>query len=110
MLVTSDYKLNRAVFTQAIRMLRPAYDVREVVPEEMDAAVRSGRPWLVICSSVTTTIEALVPAWILLPLEGHEQAAVSVHGRRRDLPIPPLEDVLSLIDELWTTVAPQFPR
>jgi len=105
-LVTSDYKLHRQAFTYAIEQLRPDYNVREVIPEAMDGTVRSERPWLVICSTVTPTIAEMVPAWILLPLEGHESASVSVFGSRRDMATPPFEEVVSIIDDLWVTVAP----
>ena len=104
-LVGTDYTLYRDVFTGALRALRPDFAVREVLPEEIDTAVRSERPWLVICSTVVRAIEEVAQAWIVLPAGGDEAAEVGVQGLRQAVPSPTFDELLTMIDELWLELA-----
>ncbi len=101
LLIGSELALYREVLAGVFTALRPEVPVHAVAPAELDATVLCLRPWLVICSAVSTVVEGLAHAWILIHAEGSRDATVSVGGERRTIPSPTIEELLRLVDEVW---------
>ena len=98
LLIGNSLPLYREVLTGTLRTLRPDVPVRSVAPADLDAAVACLRPWLVICSALSSVVEELAPAWIMLNPDEEPATLVSVAGERRVIPHPTLDELVELVD------------
>ncbi len=105
-LIGNNPPLYREVLAATFRQLRPEFVVCAVLPADLDDYVCIFQPWLVICSTVSTTISSHSPAWIALFPEDKDEAIVSVDGRRRSIPNATVLELLSVLDE----VCPQIGK
>jgi hypothetical protein len=101
LLIESELALYRDALSGFLAALRPSVPVQTVTLAELETAIACRRPWVLICSVVTTLIEDLVPRWILIHPSGESPSLVSVAGQRRSIAHPTIEELLHLVDELW---------
>lgn len=106
-LIGTQLPLYREVLASTFRAMRPDLVVRAVPQEDLDATVRQLRPLLVICSSVSSTITDLSPAWITLYPEERDEALISVAGNHRTIPGASVLDLLKVMDEAKASLYPK---
>ncbi len=103
--VGNEHSLYREVLSNSVTALRPEMAVFNVSPVDLDPLVRCLQPHLVICSALSADIERRAGAWILLHPDHEQTTIVGVHGERRVMPHPQLDELLHLIDDLLLLVA-----
>jgi hypothetical protein len=79
--------------------MRPALEVYETEPEELDREVTRLRPGFVVCSHVTSVVEALVPVWVELYPECEAPSRVSFWGEITTVADLQLTDLLAFLDQ-----------
>lgn len=95
----------RETIAAMLRALRPGIEVMEIDPQEIDAAVESAAPDLVICSWVTSAIERHAPSWVVLYAGGSDTSLVTMEGRtsvRKDIDFTHL---LTVVDQACALAA-----
>ncbi len=97
-LIANEPRAYREAIAGAVGVLRPHLRTVELEPNDLEAALRRGRPCLVICSDLTPTVQAHAPSWILLYPDGGGYAVTSVGGRERVLPAPAFADLMTVLD------------
>jgi hypothetical protein len=107
LLISSEFVLHREAFARVLRTLRPYLQISLAEPAQADAVVAQLRPSLVICGALSTTIERLVPAWIVIPSDPSLTSSVGGQGRTPNtIPHPSVEALVRLVDDLWTPTVP----
>ena len=100
LLIGNELPLYREVLKGALQTLRPEIPVCTVPATEVDIAIHSGRPWLVICRALSTVIEECAPAWILLHPNEDTYSTVSTESGRCTIPHPMSPELLQIIAEV----------
>jgi hypothetical protein len=100
LVLSHEHALCREVFSTMLASLRPDIALHTVAPGQLDDAVKRLRPWMVVCSAVTSVVEQETPAWILLSPEETGDSVVFLHGERRAVPRLTIEGIVALIDEV----------
>ena len=95
-----SYHVYSDALERAISGLRPAADVAACSLAEIGEQVGSFDPHLVVSSGPNTVDPGGRAAWYRLSPEPHEPSEACLGGRRWRRLNPPLEDLLSLIDEV----------
>lgn len=103
-LIGNNPPLYREVLAATFRKLRPEFVVCSVADTELDDYVCKFQPLLVICSNVSTTISSHSPAWIALYPEDKDEAIVSIDGRRRSIPHATVLELLSVLDDVRSSI------
>ena len=88
----------REVFAEVFRVLRPGIDVREALPENLDAEVKRLAPDLVFCSGITPFVERSVPAWVDLYPPHEPVAMIYTAGELSTVTDVDLNTMLSVVD------------
>jgi len=83
----------------AVQTLRPSIVVAVSDPCDLDADVSRLRPQFVVCSGLTDSMRADVPAWVILYPDGDGSVTCSIAGRERNLLGIDLAGLLALVDE-----------
>jgi hypothetical protein len=99
-----SYHVYSDALERAIRGLRPDADVAVCSLAEIGEQVESFNPHLVVSSHPNTEDPGGRAAWYELSPEPHEPSEACLGGRRWRRLNPPLEDLLSFIDEVETLV------
>jgi len=105
-LVANEPQTYREALTLAMRLERPALDVRAVDPVDLDREVARCHPALVVCSALSSTIEQQSGTWVLLYPEGARLAVVSGDNDptvTSDLDLP---SILALVERVMSTTSP----
>ena len=105
-LISTELNLHREVLEGVLLAHRPHLRVHVVSPANVDAWPDCGEPRLVICSDQAVIERARPFAWILLYPDGENVAHVGIGDTRRTLFDASMQDLVSVIDELWA--APPF--
>lgn len=92
-----EYRAYQEALTEALRMVRPRADVTTVRTDELPDALARLEPDLVICSRPDTGHGA---AWIELSMEPDAPSRVRVGERRSEIANPPLDYIISVVDEV----------
>lgn len=98
-LVGHNLPLYREVLTSTFRAMRPDLAVQAVSEQELDAAVLSQRPWMVICSALSQAISEACPSWILLFPDERDEAVVSIAGVRHTIPHADVHQLLEVLQD-----------
>ena len=101
-LVASELSLHREVLQGVLHAQRPHLPVHAIAPDALDALPTGCEPRLVICNDEAVIRKMHPSAWILLFPDGQNLALVGIGDARRTLPDASLEDLVSVIDELWS--------
>ena len=96
--VASELQSYRQALAAAFRELRPGVEVFEVEEYDLEKEVERLGPDLVVCSRLTSRIEARAPSWVELYPNHGAHSVVSVLGERSTVEEMQLADLLSLID------------
>jgi hypothetical protein len=56
----------REAIAEVLRSLCPTAEIFQIEPEDLDRVVRTVGLDVVLCSHLTSAVESLVPAWVLL--------------------------------------------
>jgi hypothetical protein len=99
-----SYRVYSDALERAIRGLRPDADVAACRLAVIGEQVESFDPHLVVSSRQNTVDPGGRAAWYRLSPEPDEPSEACLGGRRWRRPNPPLEDLLSFIDEVETLV------
>jgi hypothetical protein len=94
-----SYRAYGAALLRAIGGLRPEADVASCSLAEMDEHLESFDAHLVVSSGKSTVDPEGRAAWYRLSPEPGEPSEACLRGRRSHSPNPPLEELLSFIDE-----------
>src|SRR5215207_2685545 len=97
-----SYRVYSDALQRAIRGLRPETDVATCRLAEIGEQLESFDPPLVVSSRQNTVDPGGRAAWYRLSPEPDEPSEACLGGRRWGMPNPPLEDLLSFIDEVET--------
>ena len=97
-LIALDMLLDRNAMSQAMAILRPTWQVREVAPHDLTQALRDDRPDVVICSELTDSIAAQARMWFMLHPYGSQRCVVGVDGRRMEELNMAFDAILRYID------------
>lgn len=98
-LVANSPEAYREAISTAIAILRPGVEVSIAAAEDLDRTILQLAPHLVVCSSITRTVENS-GAWIELYPRGSPHATVGIDGKQSVLPETNLTDLLAIIDGL----------
>jgi len=99
-----SYRVYSDALERAIRGLRPDTDVAACSLAEIGEQVESFDPHLVVSSRPNTVDPGGRAAWYKLSPEPDEPSEACLGGRRWRTLNPPLEELLSFIDEVETLV------
>lgn len=97
-LVANELASYRESIAAVFRITLPCVEVFEAVSADLDRVVLRLRPELVICSRVTSLLEARVPNWIDLPPECGPCSTFRLGGERTVREQVNLHDLLSVVD------------
>ena len=98
-LVVHEPRVSRESLIAALAELRPETEVRATDPAELDGSVATMRPHLVLCSRLTTAVEAIL-AWVFLYPDGANRVEVGVDGERQTLNDLGLDGLLAVVDRI----------
>lgn len=98
-LVAHEPRVYRETLSSAFMALRPEADVRAVDPAELDAALVSMQPHLVLCSRLTAAVEAIL-AWVVLYPDGANLVEVGIGGVRSVSCDITLDGLLAVVDRI----------
>ena len=96
-LVANDPRAYRDVIAGVLRVLFIDAEVITAEPDEVDAAILELTPQIVVCSTLTDTVETHIPAWILLYPGGTGVAVLSIAGQRTSVDGIEFEGLLTLV-------------
>ena len=99
-----SYRVYGDALERAIRGLRPDAEVASCQLAEIGEQVESFDPHLVVSSGPNTVDPGGRAAWYRLSPEPDEPSEACLNGRRSHRPNPPLEDLLSFVDEVEALV------
>ncbi len=99
-----SYRVYSDALKRAISGLRPEAEVASCTLAEIGEQVESFNPHLVVSSRPNTVDPGGRAAWYRLSPEPDEPSEACLGGRRWRRLNPPLEDLLSFIDEVETLV------
>lgn len=99
-LVANEPRSYREAIASTLRALRPNVGVTEVEPEALDREVERLRPDLVVCSNLTTKVEELAPAWIVLYPGDNPVGMISTAGELSTITNIELNNLLSVVDQV----------
>lgn len=103
-LVANDPCTYREAITDVLRELRPHIEVNAIEPDALDSEVGRVDPHLVVCSRITTAMNALL-AWVMLYPEGENRAVISTAGEQVTVDGVGFGDLLSTIDRIEVLVS-----
>ncbi|MEZ4496858.1 MAG: hypothetical protein R2845_08815 [Thermomicrobiales bacterium] len=98
-IIATKLPLYREVLAATFHALRPDLSVLSVSEHELESAVMSHRPWMVICSVVSQAISDACASWILLFPDERDEALVSIAGVRQTIPHADVHQLLDIIQE-----------
>jgi hypothetical protein len=107
-LVANDPCTYREAITEVLREVRPHIEVNAIKPDALDAEVGRLDPHLVVCSQITTAVNALL-AWVLLYPDGENRAVISTAGEQMRVENVGFGDLLSAIDRIEPLVTELLP-
>ena len=97
-LIANEPRAYREAFAGALRLMRPNSRIIEAGAEDLDREVERFKPDVVLCSSVSATVETKARSWILLYPEDEPLAMVSTAGELSTVGDVDLEDIVALVD------------
>ena len=97
-LVANEPRAYREAFVGTLQTLRPAAEVVEARPEDLDQEVRVFRPDLVLCSHVSSLVEKAVLNWVLLYPKNDPSIMVFTDGELSTVGNVDLNDLVALVD------------
>ncbi len=98
-LLANEPRAYRDTLAVALRLLRPADMVIVTDPELLDRNVLEHCPEVVICSELTSIVEARVPTWVVLYPDGSQTALRYLRGVRSCIDGVDLADIAMLCEE-----------
>jgi len=98
-LVANEPRLCREALAETLQELRPHAEVTPVEPEDLDRAIISWAPQMVVCSALPRRARCEPFAWMVLPSDGEPRAVVSIAGQHTTVANPPLTSILAVVDQ-----------
>lgn len=98
LLIANDPRSYRDVLVGAVRLARPAVDIREVNPVDIAAEAARYTPDLIICSDMPADVDGTSCDWVLLSPDGRSSVRTMIAGRHELLPYLEFRDLVALID------------
>ena len=105
-LVAHDWESARTSIAAYLAYLRPAYAVRAVGPIELEAELAGERASVVVCKVLTEAVATRARGWVVLSLDGPNEAIVGAGEDRRTLKTPDFDDIVAAIDGLLARLVP----
>lgn len=105
-LVANEPRSYREGIAAAVQLARPHHEAVVVSPADLDQAFARLRPQLVICSSLTDTIKAQAPSWLLLYPEAQALAVLGSADHLTTITDVTLDQLLAIVDTLAGPTAP----
>jgi hypothetical protein len=96
-LVANEPNVYREAIAEALRELRPHVEVSTAEPGDLDREIGRLEPHLVVCSRISTAVEA-VRAWVLLYPDGENRAEIKAADSRVTVEDMKLGDLISAMD------------
>lgn len=105
-LISSELNLHREVMQGVLLALRPDLPVHAIAPTDLDTMPACREPRIVICND-EDVIHRMQPfAWILLFPDDENLAKVGIGEVRRTLPGASMQELVGVIDEVWSLPLP----
>lgn len=98
-LVANEPRAYRDVIAGAFRELRPRHEVIPVEPDQLDDEVMRLHPHLVVCSRLSSAVEAGPLTWVMLYPENETRTVISIAGEQTIAGDVEFSQLLSVIDE-----------
>lgn len=98
-LLANEPRAYRDTLAVALRFLRPTDTVIVADPESLDRTVLEHCPEVVVCSELTSLVEARVPTWVVLYPDGGETALRHLGGERAWMQPVDLAGIASLCEQ-----------
>jgi hypothetical protein len=95
--IATEPRAYRETIGLALRTLHPSACVRVIAPDELDGEIARQHPDMAICSTLSATVEEVVPTWVLLYPGGDETAVISRNGQQRATATLALDDLAALV-------------
>lgn len=89
----------RDTLALALRLLRPMDRVIVAEPDALDRNVLRHRPQVVVCSELTSLVEAKVPTWVVLYPDGRQTALRHARGERGYMEVVDLASIATLCEQ-----------
>jgi hypothetical protein len=108
-LVANEPRSYRDVVAALLHSLRPHLDVLLAEPDQLDHAVLTHAPDLVLCSRVTQILLNTAPHWVLLYPNGAGLVVASIGGCQRTTDDLDAAHLLALVDETAEAMPTRSP-
>jgi DNA-binding transcriptional LysR family regulator len=96
--VSNSPRSYREAMAEALRRLRPDFDVRLVEPGALEEELARGVPDVVLCSGASHLVQSRVPFWVDLYPGGSRLTVVGAEGRLTTRPDIGLGELLDFVD------------
>lgn len=97
-LIANEPRTYREAFAEALRFIRPGAEIVEAQAEDLDREVERFRPDVVLCSTVSPTVQNMVENWVLLYPENEPLVMISTAGELSTVSDVDLDDIIALVD------------
>lgn len=97
-LLANEPRSYREAFADALRVLRPHFEVLTLEPDALEEATVRLRPDVVVCSRITRAIRTATHAWMEIRVEGELLIVRTSDTGRSPAPNPGLESLLAFVD------------
>ncbi len=98
-LVANEPRVYREVLAGTLREMCLSVEVSCVEPDELDHEILRLKPHMVICSRLTSMVEAAGIGWLVLYPGGENRAVVNILGQRTTIPDMQFTQLLQLVDQ-----------
>jgi hypothetical protein len=95
--IAAEPRAYRETIGLAMRAMRPGACVLVIEPIDLDAKIARQPPDLALCTTLSATVAAAVPTWVLLYPDGAETTVISDHGQQRTTSALALDDLAALV-------------
>jgi Helix-turn-helix domain len=97
-LLANEPRSYREAFADALRVLRPHFEVITLQPDALEEATQRLRPDVVVCSRTNRAIRSATQSWMEIRVEGELLIVRTSDTGRFPAPNPGLESLLEFVD------------
>lgn len=106
-LISNGLESYRQALAEALRELRPAVEVFEAEPGDLDRKLFRVKPLLVICGYATSVVKQSAPNWVELYVNSGSFSIVSLEGRLSVVEGMDFPRLLEILDQVVDQVEKQ---
>jgi hypothetical protein len=99
-LISLTYPLERDVLTRALAIARPRWNVLQIAPRELHAALHAWEPDVVISSTSHPPTQSTAASWIVLENGAPDQRLIHPNGHHRERRSLDLTAILNFVDSV----------